>query len=550
MDPHDSAQDVVLCDICKDNVVQRYCDFCHVNLCKPCIGEHISDDYDKHKIVPFRKRKSTLIFPICKTHSKETCKLQCKTCNIIICAKCCISEHKGHNFIDLEDSYNSKKTDIGNDTEEIEKVISPTYEEIRKELESQIGGLDGAYEKLTTILTKQGEEWHNVIDLVINQMKNEINQIKGNHSDILEKHLKDIKHIESMIKDYLSSLKNLQRDSNVVSAIMDYESRNNEFRKLPPKTHVVLPSFCPEPMHREKVYQLIGSIKPLTSTTDEKGYILKKQRRLYRELLDIPEVINKFNTEYKNLRCVSVHSDQEIWTSAEVPEIKCFNIEGKSINVMTKSGQWPNDIAVTHDGCLLYSDEICQTVNKVTDRQEEEIIKLRGWIPGNLCVTSSGDLLVEMRDKPNTQDKIVRYFGSIEKQTIQYEENGKPLYSVNDNAKYLTENKNLDICVADYVAGAVVVVNQAGKLRFRYTGHPTLLMRKPFLPLGITTNSQSQILISDFNSHYIHILDHEGQLLRYIENMPNSFGLCVDKHDNLFVAEYFNGNVKVIRYLK
>lgn len=109
-------------------------------------------------------------------------------------------------------------------------------------------------------------------------------------------------------------------------------------------------------------------------------------------------------------------------------------------------------------GCLLYSDCALQTVNKVVNGLIEKLIKVRGWIPANLHVTSSGDLLVVMSDEAKLHNKVV----SIEKQTIQFKEDGKPLYSREYKIKYITENRNLDICVADRSAGAVVVVSQVG----------------------------------------------------------------------------------------
>lgn len=50
--------------------------------------------------------------------------------------------------------------------------------------------------------------------------------------------------------------------------------------------------------------------------------------------------------------------------------------------------------------------------------------------------------------------------------------------------------------MADPSAGAVVVVNKARKLRFRYTGHPS--KENPFIPRGITTNSQCKFLQSQY----------------------------------------------------
>lgn len=118
MDPGFTLQDTVQCGLCTNNIVQNYCDVCHTNLCKLCIGEHISNDYDKHKLVSFQERKSSLIFSTCKLHSYKTCHLQCKPCDALICVLCIASdEHKGHDFIVLEDIYKTKKECIEKDTE-------------------------------------------------------------------------------------------------------------------------------------------------------------------------------------------------------------------------------------------------------------------------------------------------------------------------------------------------------------------------------------------------------------------------------------------------
>uniref|UniRef100_A0A8W8MR74 B box-type domain-containing protein n=2 Tax=Magallana gigas TaxID=29159 RepID=A0A8W8MR74_MAGGI len=553
MDPRSTAQDLHRCDLC-ETIVHSYCDFCHVNLCKLCIGEHISDGYDKHKIVPFQERRSTLIYTKCGTHQHKNCEFECKSCNnIFVCSSCTASEqHRGHIFVDISTVYKAQKENIEKDTEELVNLISPTYEEIASDLENQLANLDGGYEKLTTTMSKQGEQWHREIDIVINRMKTEISEIKVKHRDILEKHLNEIKQIQSLIQQTLLAMEEIKKSTEVSSTI-EYSSKIKEFRKLPPKVKFTMPTFIPKPIEREELYSLFGKIISLSSAIEENILSLNQPKALVRQLLDEPEIVATIQTGYERLRHVTCLNNGSIWTSGETNDIKCFNIEGSLLQtIQRKSGKFPSDIAVDCDGDLLYISVITRTVNKVKNGQIEELIILQGWMPGKLCVTSTGDLLVTMYSDDGTQSKVVRYSGSTEKQTIQFDDEGKPLYSGNSKSKYITENRNHDICVADSLAGVVTVVNQDGKLRWRYNGHPSVTKNKSFKPRGITTDSQSRILTADHNNHCIHILDQNGQFLRYIDNcdLKNPYGLCVDNNDNLFACEYNKGNVQKIKYLK
>ena len=552
MDPDYSAQDVARCDLCKTAIAQSYCDFCHVNLCKPCIGDHISDEYDKHKIVPFQQRKSTLIYPKCTSHLNEACKHQCKECNECVCPFCIASkQHQGHEFLNLEELFNIKREIIHRDTEELENKILPNYEEISKDLENKIANLDGQYKKLTTDISNQREEFHKEIDAIFDKVELEISGIKEQHSSILKKQLDEVKDTQSSIGQTLTTLNEME-SANEIIWVIHYASKNKEFNKFP-QVSVSMPTFIPKKMAREELHSAIGKLTPLSTTLEERIFTAENPETSLGELLDEPELLKTIKTGYKKLCNVAYFDDEGIWTSGDTGIINCFNIQGvpqKTIN--TKGNDWPRDLVGDKNGALLYSEWLSRTVNKVQNDQTEVIITLQGWHPLNLCVSTSGDLLVTIHSDDKSKAKVVRYSGSTVKQTIQFDDEGQSLYSGNSFFKYISENRNMDICVADWKAGAVVVVNQAGKLRFRYTGHPSPTKNMPFEPRGITTDSQSRILTVSGKNHCIHILDTDGQFLCYIDNcdLKDLWGLCVDSNDSLFVCEYYTGNVKKIKYLK
>lgn len=164
------------------------------------------------------------------------------------------------------------------------------------------------------------------------------------------------------------------------------------------------------------------------------------------------------------------------------------------------------------------------------------------WKPRGVCSNSSCGLLVVTYNENSKQTKVVCFSGSTRTQNIQYKDKGHPLYSFGGE-KYISVNRNLNICVSDREARAVDVVNQAGNFRFTYTG-PHFNTNGSLNPCGITTDIQSRTLIADGNNR-IHILDQVRQFLRYIDkcNLDDSWGLCLNNRDNLSVAE-FTGKVK------
>lgn len=268
-------------------------------------------------------------------------------------------------------------------------------------------------------------------------------------------------------------------------------------------------------------------------------------------LLDVPRVITSFNTESTHLTSLTCLNSSEVWVLGGDSIMRLFSYQGELVkSVRTKSKENPCDIAVTMSGELVYADYRERTVNIMRNTEIQSVISLSGWKPRNISSTSSGDLLVVICCDDSRQTKVVRYSASKEKQTIQYNDEGKPLYS-SGCTKFIAENKNLVICVSDGDAHAVVVVNQTGKFLFNYA-YAVRPNMKPFKPTGINTDSQSRILTADSNNNCIHIIHKKGKLLVLIDNchLRSPWGISVDTRDYLLVAENDTSIVKKIGYCK
>ncbi|XP_061196006.1 uncharacterized protein LOC133204288 [Saccostrea echinata] len=560
MDPRYCAQDVLLCNLCNKDVLQSHCEACNISLCLNCVGKHLSDPSKRHNVMPYSQRNQQqqhIIpnYPKCPKHSEKHCELYCESCDFPVCSTCLSSGyHRGHNLSDVLQKHSSKKESVKRDLEELQEIIRPEFQKVASDITAVKANLEKHYEGLTTAVMKQGEDYYREIEIIVNKRKSEIEEIRAKNLKILSKEDDEIASNVLEIKQKILDLEKIL-SSNDVTLAFSYISRNAEFRNLLPKPNAtyILPILSPPKFNTEQLSNFFGSLSELSVTTDDLEYTLKRTESHSsppaRPLLDKSQLITTLFTNFTNLSSISCFDGEEIWTF-ERNIMELYNLQGKLMeSIKTKSKNYIYDIAVMKSGDLVYADPKARTVNILKNKQIEEVIRLQEWSPYYVCSTFSNDLLVTM-NSDDGQSKVIRYSGSTEKHTIQFDNKGVPLYSSDVFLKYVCENRNLDICVADNGASAVVVVNQEDELRFRYTGYPSS-SKEPFCPYGITTDSQGHILISENLKSCIHILDQDGQFLQFLGNciLQSPWGLCVDNKDSLFVAQSSNGIVKKIKYM-
>ncbi|XP_062620679.1 uncharacterized protein LOC134282287 [Saccostrea cucullata] len=272
------------------------------------------------------------------------------------------------------------------------------------------------------------------------------------------------------------------------------------------------------------------------------------------KMMDDPVVLKTVQSPYGGnhwlwrIQCVG---RDKILVCGSDSTIKEIDKDGSILNTIHTNGNvWALSINFLQEPVFftvgIHKKDVCiYTKNEV-----KVLLSIHDWYCYGLNCTVNGDLLVSMRSTDCTQSRVVRYSGTTEILKIQYDSQGQPLFSSFEHVLLLTENGNGDICVADRAGHAVVVVDSTGGLRFKYKGNQSKhSMFAQFHPMNIATDVNTQILISEESQNIIHIIDCDGNFVRYIKH-PCNGGLSVDADHNLVSGDIYTGEMKIIRYLE
>nr|XP_034308033.1 uncharacterized protein LOC105321474 isoform X2 [Crassostrea gigas] len=259
---------------------------------------------------------------------------------------------------------------------------------------------------------------------------------------------------------------------------------------------------------------------------------------------------------------ISCVTSDRVWVNDDKNTIILTNTKGVPLHRVKDSCS--GDIFYTGNGShtvnseseLIYIDKKYNIMKLSNDMKTTKALlmnkKISKWRP--LCVYWSlptGDLLVGMSKRKQRTSIVTLYNRSGQVTQIIWRDNtGRGLYI---QPHYITENNNGDVVVSDYMSirsGAVVVTERGGRHRFSYTGHPSGLGLRP---RGICTDALSHILVCDYTTKTVQMLDKDGQFLSHLLTKSQDIGgpgsLCYDVNTHRLWVRSYNNKVCVYSYI-
>lgn len=160
------------------------------------------------------------------------------------------------------------------------------------------------------------------------------------HLAAIDQQEKQINQSIYKITQVILDLQNLL-DSNNAILITEYTWRIEEFKNFPPQFHVILPTFIPQDIKREQIYQQFGILSKLFITQPGRLLITKGDCNGLagiRGVVSTPfaykfQIVTDLNTKFggwfDRLHSVSCLTDEGIWISDSGKHIKLFNLQGE-----------------------------------------------------------------------------------------------------------------------------------------------------------------------------------------------------------------------------
>ncbi|XP_056007404.1 uncharacterized protein LOC130050795 [Ostrea edulis] len=514
------------CSQCQGDT-EFYCNTCKRDLCLQCKEKHVIDlDTIYHDVVIYREKFNYIPRQeICVRHPDRFYEMFCQSCELSVCFRCL--EHRKHQILDIRTAYQTKR-------QQHREIIDTIRSETLYNCRVLLAGIQ------TDIQTCPPQICHRQ-----SQMSTKAQRLK----DRIDTVVCDFKiRYRGLLIDRIQQQK--RKMNRQLVHLQNYENRYEQSANR--VVHFLLfIKTSRVPQIKNSPSQLLSVITEIQMTTGKRQVGIDECcKRMSTPVLHTSVCV----TGVKYVRHISRVISDRVWVSG-YNNLILTDTTGDTIHRVTGIKTWYGEglHTVNSSGELIYinSDDNINKLSTDNKTVTRLIQSTSPWIPVCVyCSPSTGDLMVGMYNY--IEGKVTRYNSSGQHiLTIEHDNTGHTLYS---EPQYITENNNGDIIVSDWIKykrGAVVVTERGGRHRFSYTGPPSGLS---LIPRGICTDALSHILVCDYNTETVQMIDKDGHFLsllltRHGINEPYSLNYD-DKTHLLWVGSHNTNTVSVYRYLQ
>ncbi|XP_071136379.1 tripartite motif-containing protein 2-like [Mytilus edulis] len=230
--------------------------------------------------------------------------------------------------------------------------------------------------------------------------------------------------------------------------------------------------------------------------------------------------IKEYKTKMLNIRFLAVSLDGSLWIGDGDMEkgfhlftshtaLQNVKLVGDKVKVISSFNIEVCDIAVspTNDILLATGEKILKQIKAGSNKVSDSVYFVELSYIKSVHVTKDGRVIVG-------RNKVVIVMDTDGNHLTRYMEdkNNKPIFD--GNIWCITSTLNGNIFVAKpYSNNPRVVVLGKGDAISYYTGHPSINRYNAFWPEAVITTPMDNVIVADFSSHTLHILDNTGHLL-------------------------------------
>ncbi|XP_065928764.1 uncharacterized protein [Magallana gigas] len=519
---------------------EYYCVACPCDLCPQCKENHVKDlKTIDHDVVSYRDKINYIpTQEICVRHPSHVYIKYCEPCELPVCYHC--SEHRSHGLINLQIVYQRERQQHRGTIHTIRSEALFYRPVLLSRIKTDFKTCRTEFSLYQSEMLTKAKTIKHLIDYI------EYYFLCNVFCDLDFKH-RCLKQKKTMIIHIVSLQRyiHIYEQRRVIRPLQFLSSIKTALPQIHPTLHTTQLSMA-ESLNMKGVMESLSAIH----VSDRENRRVNKKCLL--KLTSSAEVHQSFTvTGVCGCSHISCVTSDRVWVSDDKNNLILTDTTGVPLHRVKDlcSDLYGGSHTVNSESELIYIDRK-YNINKLAKDMKTTTTFIEKtdytWEPR--CVywsPSTGDLLVGMRYKYTRIGKVTRYNQSGQlTQTIQNNNTGRELYRI---PYYITENNNGNVVVSD-LCGAVVVTERGGRHRFSYKGHPS---GSRLQPRAICTDALSHILVCDYKTKTIQMLNKDGQFLsRLTTHAPRGLSYDVNTHRLWVGSGWVKSRVRVYRFFR